>query len=205
MGVVQVKMQAGSGSEPVWEIAQLFPDRGEWQEADLLALDTNRLIELSDGSPEVLPMPGQRHQRIVARLFQLLAIYLHANPVGEVLMAPLPVRLWPGKLREPDLVFMLVQHRERQGEQFWEGADLVIEVVSPDDPGRDWVVKRAEYAQADIAEYWIVDPGPATITVLQLAGTRYAVHATAGAGGQVGSALLPGLAVDVAAVFAAAE
>ena len=40
----------------------------------------------------------------------------------------------------------------------WTGADLVIEVVSPDDPDLDLVVKRQEYAQAGIPEYWIVDP-----------------------------------------------
>ena len=34
----------------------------------------------------------------------------------------------------------------------------MVEVVSEDDPGRDLVTKRLEYAQAGIPEYWIVDP-----------------------------------------------
>ena len=39
--------------EPVWEVAQLFPLQGEWTEAEYLALDTNRIVELSDGCLDV--------------------------------------------------------------------------------------------------------------------------------------------------------
>ena len=58
-------------------------------------------------------------------------------------------------------------------DRFWTGADLVVEVVSPDDPSRDFVQKRGDYAEAGIPEYWIVEPGTETITVLTLAGGTY--------------------------------
>ena len=120
-------------------------------------------------------------------------------------MAPLPVRLWPGKYREPDLVFMAAAHRQRQHEQYWDGADLVIEVVSPDDPERDWVVKRQEYARAGIPEYWLVDRRSRMITVLCLGNDGYELHGNFGAGQQATSVVLAGFAVDVAAIFAAAD
>ena len=40
---------------------------------------------------------------------------------------------------------------------FWLGADVVVEVVSPDDPERDTKLKRADYAEARIPEYWILN------------------------------------------------
>ena len=45
-------------------------------------------------------------------------------------------------------------------DRYWLGADLVVEVVSPDRPERDLVDKRIDYAvrQAGIPEYWVVDP-----------------------------------------------
>lgn len=46
----------------------------------------------------------------------------------------------------------------RRQDAYWTGADLAVEVVSEDDPGRDLITKRLEYAQAGIPEYWIVDP-----------------------------------------------
>jgi Uma2 family endonuclease len=43
---------------------------------------------------------------------------------------------------------------------------LVIEVVSLDEPARDYRYKRSEYAVRGILEYWIVDPTQKKITVL---------------------------------------
>jgi hypothetical protein len=76
--------------------------------------------------------------------------------------------LWDGKFREPDIVFLLAQHADRRGNKYWRGADLVMEVVSEDDPDRDLVTKRVEYAQAGICEYWLLDPRDRTVTVLAL-------------------------------------
>jgi hypothetical protein len=54
--------------EPVWEIASLYPKQRYWSEEEYLALDTNHLIEFSDGYIEVLPRPTRVHQSIVAFL-----------------------------------------------------------------------------------------------------------------------------------------
>jgi Uma2 family endonuclease len=45
---------------------------------------------------------------------------------------------------------------------------LVVEVVSPDDPARDYRYKRSEYAVRGIPEYWIIDPAQKQILVLTL-------------------------------------
>jgi len=146
--------------EPTWDIAYLFPPQGMWSEEEYLALDTNRLIELSDGCLEVLPMPTTSHQMLVVYLHGLLSAFVSRRGLGLALFAALRVRLWPGKFREPDVLFMLQDHFDRVGDEFWEGADLVMEVVSGDrkDRRRDLVKKRADYAKARITEYWIVDP-----------------------------------------------
>jgi Uma2 family endonuclease len=164
-------------AEPAWEIASLFPTQGNWSEDEYLALDTNHLVEFSDGRVEVLPMPSDRHQAIVT--FFLLAFVTYAKKAGGIVRpAPLRVRLWPGKVREPDVVFLLAEHDAWRHEEYWEGADVVVEVVSgsSQDRRRDLVTKRQEYAQAGISEYWIVDPDRATITVLTLVGSEYGEH-----------------------------
>jgi Uma2 family endonuclease len=119
-------------------------------------------------------------------------------------MAPYPVRLWPGKFREPDVVCVRSAHAHRLGEKFAEGADLVMEVVSESDPTRDWDTKRDEYARAGIPEYWIVDPQQGSVTVLTLDGERYREHGVYRAGQRATSALLDGFAVDVGAALAGA-
>jgi hypothetical protein len=39
----------------------LFPEQGQWTEGAYLALNTRRMIELSDGCLEVLPVPTIFH------------------------------------------------------------------------------------------------------------------------------------------------
>ncbi|NJR51719.1 MAG: Uma2 family endonuclease [Leptolyngbyaceae cyanobacterium CSU_1_3] len=52
---------------------------------------------------------------------------------------------------------------------------LVVEIVSPGtaNEARDYRYKRSEYAARSIAEYWIVDPQQARITVLTLVAGLY--------------------------------
>jgi Uma2 family endonuclease len=188
--------------QPGLGIGDLFSTPGPWSEADYLSLTTNHLVELSDGSPEVLPMPTAIHQWITIYLYNCLEAFAYPK-WGLVLMAPFRVRLWPAKFREPDVVFMFNEHRDRTHNEYWEGADLAMEVVSddPQDRDRDLIVKRAEYARAGIREYWIVDPKLKQITVLALRGKKYQVvgeHKS----GKASSRLLRGFSVEVASVFA---
>ena len=192
-------------SEPTWAIAELFPTQGDWSEDEYLMLPGNRLIELSDGRVELLPMPTMAHQLIVAYLYNLLHQFVTSNSLGVVLFAALPMRLEKGKYREPDVLFMTSANKHRMSNQYWEGADLVMEVVSENDPKRDLETKREEYAKAGILEYWIVNPRLRQITVLQLDGKQYVAHGDFRSGQRASSPLLSGFEADVEKVFAAAN
>lgn len=197
---------AVEAAEPAWEVAYLFPPQGTWSEEEYLTLQTNHLIEFSHGYLEVLPMPTEAHQFIVAYLYHRLSAFLRQyRPKAMVLFAPLPVRLWAGKYREPDVVLMLAEHADRRHQQYWEGPDLVMEVVSSEYRRHDLETKRREYAQAGIPEYWIVDPDEEQITVLTLKGKRYAAHGVFEQGMVARSALLAGFEVAVDEVGAAAR
>src|SRR4029078_10019427 len=101
------------------------------------------------------------------------------------------------KFREPDLLLMLDANHPRNQNAYWLGADLVVEIVSPDDPERDTKVKRVDYAAAGIPEYWIVNPEDETITVLTLGDDSYREHGVFGRGSAATSVLLQGFVVDV--------
>lgn len=193
-----------SAGEPAWDVAYLFPAQGTWTEREYLDLPGNRLVELSEGFLEVLPMPTTTHQMIVAFFYQALAAFVGPRKLGTVLFAPLRLRLRKGKFREPDVVFMLAEHADRIGEEFWHGADLVAEVVSGGerDRRRDLEVKPVEYARARIPEYWIVDPQDGQVTVFRLKDGKYVAHGVYRPGAVARSALLDGFEVDVAALLA---
>ena len=180
----------------------LQPLQGLWTEAQYLKLtdQSNHLIEFTDGVIEVLPMPTRDHQNIVRFLFLALHTFLQQLG-GTVLFGPLRLQVRPGKQREPDLLLLLDANDLRNQNRYWLGADLVVEVVSADNPERDTVEKVADYAEAQIPEYWIVNPLDETITVLTLAGAAYATHGVFGRGATATSPLLDGFAVSVDGVF----
>jgi len=186
------------------EIVDLFPPQGQWTEDDYLALpETNRIVELSEGRLVIPDMPTTSHQRAVGRLFRLMSDHVERGKRGEVCVAPLPVRLWPGKFREPDVIFMHRDHADRIGEEFWGVPDLVVEVISPrtsQSSGTEKPDRRDkfwEYAQAGVAEYWLVHPAERTIEVYVLRGNDYDLLGRWTAGETAWSEVLAGLEVPV--------
>ena len=117
---------------------------------------------------------------------------------------PLRVRVRPGKFREPDILFLRKANFHRRTNRVWNGADLVMEVVSdlPKDRDRDLVTKRADYARAGVPEYWIVDPQDRMIRVLTLGEHVYDTAGEYADGETARSVLLPGFNVETAAIWA---
>ncbi len=186
-------------------LLDILPRQGGWGASEYIWLTdrARRLIEYDDGEIEVLPMPTEIHQAILTLLTRALLQYL--DPRGGVIrFAPLRLRLSVDKYREPDLLVLLDHDDPRRAPRYWLGADWVLEVVSPDDPARDLVTKRREYAEAGIPEYWIVNPLDRTVTVLTLqsGGGAFSEHGVFRAGGTATSVLLPSFAVMVDEIFA---
>ena len=158
-------------------LLDLLPPQGSWTEDEYLWITdrTNRMLEFADGTIVVLPPPTREHQTILGTLLLVLCDFLGPRG-GEALFAPLRMRLSEGGFCQPDLLAVLDTHDPRAQDRYWTGADLVVEVVSPDAPERDLVEKRREYAGAGITEYWIVDPRDRSVTVLTLVDDQYREH-----------------------------
>ena len=182
------------------------PLQGRWCEHDYLLFTDrcNRLVEFADSCIEELPAPTDSHQSILLHLFRLFDRHVLTKG-GVALVAPLRLRIREGRFREPDLMLLRDASDPRRQDRYWLGADLVAEVVSPDDPDRDYQEKRADYAQAGIPEYWIVDPRDPAITILALVRDRYIDHGTFRPGDIATSAGLDGFNVAVSAVFERGE
>ncbi|MYC93702.1 MAG: Uma2 family endonuclease [Caldilineaceae bacterium SB0661_bin_32] len=195
-------MHSPEVATPVWRIATLFPYQGAWSEQEYLALETNRRVEFDDGFVEVHDAPTDQHQAII--LYLSIALNEFALQTGGVVRtAGLRLRLWDRKYREPDIVLLRNRDSSLRQENFWDGADLAIEVVSQslEDRERDLVTKRAEYERVGIQEYWIVDSEQETVTVLSLSGDVYSEGDLFGRGDIVKSPLLPELALPVAEIL----
>ena len=135
-----------------------------WQSyEEYLALpDDGRIVEWVNGEIVKYMPPSTMHQNVLGFLGAILRFYVNQLNLGQVLDAPMEVKLWPdGPSREPDLVFVSHARLAQLGPQRFEGApDLVVEAVSPGSVTIDRITKFREYEQAGVREYWIIDPRP---------------------------------------------
>ena len=192
-----------------WEIATLYPVQGEWSEEEYLELTdhANRRIEYTEGRLEFLSMPTDIHETLVRFSFRALDRYVDQRNLGEAFSNGIRLRVAARKYRLPDVIFLHRDHFHARHNRAWEGADLVVEVVSdsPADRQRDHEQKLIDYAAAKVAEYWIVDRERQVVIVHGLVGGAYSVLGEYIRGQIAASRLLEGFAIDVASLFAAAE
>jgi len=191
-------------------VATLYPAQGQWSEAEYLDLTdhANRRIELTDGRLEFLPMPTEIHEALVKFLLFAPDQFVESKKLGKVYSNGIRLRVRPDKIRLPDVIFLHRDHFHARHNRVWDGADLVMEVVSddPKDRQRDYQQKLGDYAEAKVAEYWIVDFASRLVVVHRLDNNgRYTVHGEFKPGEQATSLLLPGLAVDVDRLFEVAQ
>ena len=188
--------------DPTWEAAYLLPVQGQWTEEDFFKFHSNRMAELVDGTLEVLPPPTLKHQKLLKWLFKDLEILVERQG-GLVLFAPLPVRLFAGRIREPDLLYIASEHEPADDVKYPTRIDLAVEIVSegPDAHQRDYEDKRADYVRAGVAEYWIVDPQEQHVIVLALQVGTYQELGTFKPGQTATSKLLPAWSVNVEKLF----
>jgi Uma2 family endonuclease len=164
-------------------------------------------FELIEGRVYVSPLPNMPHELLCDWLARLLNDYGRARP--EVL------NFVSGKARvivphqeestnpEPDLAAYRNLDRSRPfAEASWDDVSpiLVAEVVSEDDPEKDYTRNVALYEMVpSIREYWILDPrrdpDRPTLRVYRRRGTRWQRFIDVAAGDVYTTRLLPGFAL----------
>lgn len=127
-------------------------------DAFLDAADEDTLAEWVAGTIVMTSPASLRHQEVGAFLQRILATFVDVHAIGSVVMPPFQMKL-PRSGREPDVIFVATVHLDRFTPTYLDGpADLVVEIISPESTRRDRVTKFAEYQDAAIPEYWLIDP-----------------------------------------------
>ena len=140
--------------------------------------------ELIEGTAwNMSPAPSRAHQAVLGRLNLAFGQWLGGTVV------------------QPDLSVFC--HPERLTDAGARGApDVVVEVLSPWTSKKDLNDKFSLYERHGVREYWVVDPA-GSVQVYRLNGTgRYDDPEIVVKTGSVASAVLEGLQVDVAGLFA---
>lgn len=134
---------------------------------DYWNLPEGHRAELIDGELYDMAPPGFIHQKLVSGLVRQIGNYIKERGGScEVIPAPFTVNLNADDSAyvEPDL--SVICDKNKLTDRGCEGApDFIIEIVSPGSRKRDYFQKNALYSEAEVREYWIVDPERARTTV----------------------------------------
>lgn len=166
---------------------------------EYLALPEDLLFryELVDGVVFMSPSPTFDHQRIGAEVVAQIVQFLRKNPIGEVAYE-VDVRLGDHLVYRPDVVFLRSDKAAKCGRAITEVPDLVVEIVSPDSRSYDSRTKRADYEEAGVGEYWLIDPDRETFQFFVLEQGTF--RESPASGDIYRSSVLPGFALDLASI-----
>jgi len=143
------------------------PKTNLYTEDDYYELPEHVRAELIDGQFYDMAPPGRRHQEILTALLKIIAVYIDSKHGScHVYPASFAVKLFDDgqNIVEPDI--SVICDLGKLTDQGCTGApDWVIEIVSPGNPSHDYVRKLNLYMDADVREYWIVDPRKQTVLV----------------------------------------
>lgn len=164
---------------------------------DYLAEYADQYCEWVEGVIIRMSPASQRHDALTAYFRHLVDAYLELNPIGRAFSAPFVMRL-AHSFREPDIQIVLADNPHTLTDTgLHGGADICLEVVSPESVARDYGDKFAEYEQAGVREYWIIDPLRLECRFHRLQSEGYYTTILPDTNGDYRTPLLPQLVVNV--------
>jgi Uma2 family endonuclease len=141
----------------------LRPYPGTATEQDVIDLETreNRLCELVDGVLVEKTM-GYLESILAVELAYFLRAFLQLHDIGVVAGADGTLRLWPGRVRIPDVSFVSwdrLPNRQVPLEPIPDLVpDLAVEVLSEGNTEREMELKLGEYFRAGVRLVWFIEP-----------------------------------------------
>jgi Uma2 family endonuclease len=178
-------------------------------EFDLAEGQGGYLYELGRGEIVVMNVPNPAHLAQQQAIRDQLVLFKAARPgrihtVAEGGGCKILITESESE-RHPDLA-VYVTPPPAGGSEVWGlwVPSLVVEVVSAGSERRDYEEKRDEYFRFGVAEYWIVDHAKRELTFLRRFRGRW-TEGTVRPPEPARTPHLPGFALDLSAVFAAAD
>jgi Uma2 family endonuclease len=150
--------------------------------------------EILDGATLPRSAPGERHEKICARLHRELAAAVHGLAAMQLLAPRTAVPVARGTLFCPDLALVT----RATGKLF-----LAVEIVSRDDHKNDTVVKKEIYEQIRVPRLWMVDPRYDNVEIYHSFEFGLKLHGILAGSEKLTEKLVPQFQITIAELFSA--
>jgi Uma2 family endonuclease len=148
--------------------------------------------EILEGATHPRSAPGERHEKICARLHAKMAAGVNGLTGTQLLAPRTAVKVSPLSLICPDLSLVTAAN----GRLF-----LAVEIISRDDHKTDTVTKKEVYEKIRVPRLWIIDPRYDNVEVYHSTQWGLALKGILAGSEIVSDQLLPEFQVTVADLF----
>ena len=163
-------------------------------------LINGELIEMSGAS--------DAHQVFALRCGSAMLTQADELDIGEIRIAAYDVHIDEFNTFQPDLLFVSNARRHifnPDGRGITGAPDVVVEILSDSTRRRDLNEKLPVYAAGGVREVWIVDLDAATVAIHSGDGSAFVPVRVFAASDTLTSDTMPGVAIDLAPIFARAQ
>jgi len=135
--------------------------------------------EVIDNTLYMSPSPSTEHQKILLKIATLLNLFVEANNLGEIFIAPCDVYLTDANdVIQPDIVFINKTNSQIiQKKGIYGTPDLIIEILSSN-PEYDTKKKFELYQGNLVPEYIIINPDNKEVLHYILTDGKYTMQPT---------------------------
>ena len=155
--------------EIVYGTGALKNTPGQFSIADYLALSRENRVELIHGVIYDMGSPTVTHQLLLAEISSVFRDYIKKNK-GKCLpvLSPIDVQILDDDttMVEPDFIVICDREKIQKG-RITGAPDFVLEVLSKSSRRYDSITKLSLYTEANVPEYWIVDPYKRVVIVYE--------------------------------------
>jgi Uma2 family endonuclease len=178
----------------------------QYSYADYLLWQFSERVELIKGFIQKMsPAPSSSHQKISANLSGVFYENFKRKPCN-FFTAPFDVRLLiPSSKKDTTVVqpdLCIICDESKLDEKGCNGApDLMVEIISKNNPKHDIQTKFNLYEEAGVKEYWIIEPYDKILLVYTLIEGKYIGLQPQTEGENIKSPLFPELEISLDDVF----
>ena len=173
----------------------------KWTYDEIVALPDDKLRELHDGIPILMPSPTLRHQKFLRRLTKFMEAWIDAGGHGLLYYQPVDLRIDAYRTLIPDLSYYATGDEiavESENGKYLVGIpDLIVEIISPSSQNTDRFYKFDVYAEIGVRYYWTIDPEYWIFQAFRLVEGEYRFEVSLSDEGEFSPELFAGLKIPM--------
>jgi Uma2 family endonuclease len=138
---------------------------------------------------------------LLSSLILLLGNYVHDNPTGTFLFAPMDVIFNPHDTLQPSILFVSNERSAILDGQVKGAPDFIVEILSEGNTTKEMQYKKYVFETHGVREYWLINLAKQTITQYENIEDEFVIRSKINVDGSLSSVVIEGFILKASDIF----